>query len=94
MSNVFQCGNAWQIVGDPEAGWELLRHLRSPEIDVRTLAEEFLVKAGPRPIKLLPRRSLPEHGTGDCRSIAGYRYDTMWWSGCDDINPTSFPYDS
>ncbi len=52
-SNVFRCGNAWQTLADPEAGWELVRHLSSVDIDVRHTAQEFLVQAGPRSIKLL-----------------------------------------
>ena len=52
MNSVIQCGNAWQCLGDLEAG-HLLRHLRSTDVDVRNAAEQYLVQAGPPSIKLL-----------------------------------------
>ena len=47
------CGNLWQNLGDQQAGWELIRHLRSPDPEVRYAAQEYLVEAGPRSIRLL-----------------------------------------
>ena len=83
MVNVFQCGNAWQSLGDIEAGWELIRHLHSPDFNVRSTAEEFLVEAGPRSIKLLQTAFI--HGVLD-PEIAAQSLVTvmtaMWWEGC------------
>jgi hypothetical protein len=50
--NFFLCGNLWQNLGDDEAGWELVRYLRSKDPQMRTAAEAYLVEAGPRSIKL------------------------------------------
>jgi hypothetical protein len=51
--NLFLCGNLWQNLGDQQAGWELIRCLRSSDPQVRDAAQEYLVEAGPRSIKLL-----------------------------------------
>jgi len=51
--NLFLCGNLWQNLGDQQAGWELIRRLRSSDPQVRDEAQEYLVEAGPRSIKLL-----------------------------------------
>ena len=51
--NIFLCGNLWQNLGDDEAGWQLVRCLRSPDPKTRSAAEAYLVEAGPRSIKLL-----------------------------------------
>ena len=52
-ANIFLCGNLWQNLGDDEAGWELVRYLRSPDPTMRSAAEAYLVEAGPRSIRLL-----------------------------------------
>lgn len=52
-ANILLCGNLWQNLGDDEAGWELVRYLRSPDPNIRLAAEAYLVEAGPRSIKLL-----------------------------------------
>ena len=51
--NLYLCGNLWQNLGDDEAGWQLVRYLRSPDPKTRSAAEAYLVEAGPRSIKLL-----------------------------------------
>ena len=51
--NVRLCGNLWQNLGDQQAGWGLIRCLRSTDPQVRDAAQEYLVEAGPRSIKLL-----------------------------------------
>jgi hypothetical protein len=51
--SLYLCGNLWQNLGDHEAGWGLVRYLRSSDPQVRTAAEAFLVEAGPRSIRLL-----------------------------------------
>ena len=51
--NLRLCGNLWQNLGDQQAGWELIRCLRSSDPQVRDAAQEYLVEAGPRSIKLL-----------------------------------------
>jgi hypothetical protein len=51
--NLFLCGNLWQSLGDHQAGWELVRCLRSSDPQVRGAAQEYLLEAGPRSIKLL-----------------------------------------
>ncbi|MGA1999677.1 MAG: hypothetical protein ABSG52_06770 [Terriglobales bacterium] len=51
--NLLLCGNLWQNLGDQQAGWELIRCLRSSDPQVRDAAQEYLVEAGPRSIKLL-----------------------------------------
>ncbi len=95
MSTLFECGNAWESLGDPHAVWELLRYLRSPEIDVRNAAEEFLVEAGPRSIKLLQAAFIA--GVLEAESAVPCLINVMtlmWWDGYAenaDFNP--FPYD-
>jgi HEAT repeat protein len=95
MDSVFQCGNAWQCLGDIEAGWKLIRHLRSPDARVRSAAEGFLVEAGPRSIKLLQMAFA--HGVLE-PEIAAQSLVTvmtaMWWEGCgEDANNSPFHYD-
>ncbi len=51
--NLLRCGNLWQNLGDQQAGWELIRHLQSPDTHVRSAAQVYLLEAGPRSIKLL-----------------------------------------
>lgn len=51
--NVRLCGSLWQSLGDQQAGWGLIRCLRSSDPQVRDAAQEYLVEAGPRSIKLL-----------------------------------------
>ena len=51
--NLLLCGNLWQNLGDQQAGWELIRHLRSSDPEVRWVAQEYLLEAGPRSIRLL-----------------------------------------
>ena len=51
--NIFRCGNLWQSLGDQQAGWELIRCLRSSDPQVRGAAQEYLAEAGPRSIALL-----------------------------------------
>ena len=53
MADVNLCGNLWQNMGDCQAGWELIRCLRSSDPDVRGAAQAYLVEAGPRSIRLL-----------------------------------------
>lgn len=52
-ANIFLCGNLWQNLGDHDAGWQLVRYLRSQDPGLRTAAEAYLVEAGPRSIRLL-----------------------------------------
>jgi hypothetical protein len=51
--NLLPCGDLWQSLGDHVAGWEPIRCLRSSDPQVRGAAQEYLVEAGPRSIKLL-----------------------------------------
>jgi hypothetical protein len=51
--DILRCGNLWQSLGDQQAGWELIRCLRSSDPQVRGAAQEYLVEAGPRSITLL-----------------------------------------
>jgi hypothetical protein len=51
--NLLLCGNLWRSLGDDQAGWELIRCLRSSNPQVRGAAQEYLAEAGPRSIKLL-----------------------------------------
>ncbi len=51
--NLLLSGNLWQNLGDQQAGWELIRHLRSSDPELRWAAQEFLIEAGPRSIRLL-----------------------------------------
>jgi hypothetical protein len=51
--NLLLCGNLWQNLGDHEAGWELIRALRSSDPHVREAVQGYLVEAGPRSISLL-----------------------------------------
>jgi hypothetical protein len=51
--DILRCGNLWQSLGDQQAGWELIRCLRSSDPEVRGAVEEFLVEAGPRSFTLL-----------------------------------------
>lgn len=95
MQDVFQCGTAWQSLGDIEAGWDLIRHLRSPDLEIRTTAEGFLAEAGPRSIKLLQTAFV--HGVLE-PEIAAQSLVTvmtaMWWEGCgEDSNLSPFHYD-
>ena len=47
------CGIVWQKTADPEAGLELLEGLKSPDVDIRTLAQAFLVEGADASIGLL-----------------------------------------
>jgi hypothetical protein len=51
--DILRCGNLWQSLGDQQAGWELIRFLRSSDPQVRDAAQEYLADAGPRSITLL-----------------------------------------
>lgn len=52
-SYLFACGIVWQKTGDPEAGWELIEALRSPDAYVNSLASVVLVGTGLRSLELL-----------------------------------------
>ncbi len=82
MNSVLECGNLWQNLGDVEAGWKLLRFLQSPDLQVRSAAEDFLVQAGPRSIRLM--QAAVAAGTLD-RETAAQSLVTlmtmMWWDG-------------
>ncbi len=94
-SDLSQCGNAWQTLADPEAGWELVQHLRSPDVGVRQAAEEFLVLAGPRSIKLLQSAFVcgvlePEVAAQSLVTVM----TAMWWDGrTADASANSLDYD-
>jgi len=51
--DILRCGNLWQSLGDQQAGWELIRCLRSSDPEVRGTVQEYLVEAGPRSFTLL-----------------------------------------
>ncbi len=82
MNSIRECGNLWQNLGDVEAGWQLLRFLQSPDLQVRSAAEEFLVQAGPRSIRLM--QTAVATGTLD-PAVAAQSLVTlmtaMWWDG-------------
>jgi hypothetical protein len=41
--NPLLCGNLWQNLGDHQAGWELIRGLRSSDPQVREAVQGYLV---------------------------------------------------
>jgi hypothetical protein len=47
------CGIVWRKTGDPEAGWELVEALESPDPRVRSLAQNLLVENGEHSMDLL-----------------------------------------
>lgn len=47
------CGIVWQKTADPEAGLELLEGLKSPDVDIRMLAQAFLVEGADASMGLL-----------------------------------------
>lgn len=47
------CGIVWRKTADPEAGWELVEALESPDPDVRSLARSLLLENGERSMDLL-----------------------------------------
>jgi hypothetical protein len=47
------CGILWQKTADPEAGWELVEALESPDPHLRFLAQTLLVENGEDSMRLL-----------------------------------------
>lgn len=47
------CGIVWRKTADPEAGWELVEALQSPDARLRSLAQSFLVETGEDSMDLL-----------------------------------------
>jgi hypothetical protein len=47
------CGVIWQKTADPEAGWELVEALESPDPRLRLLAQTLLVESGDDSMRLL-----------------------------------------
>jgi hypothetical protein len=47
------CGFLWQKTADPEAGWELVEALESPDPRLRLLAQTLLVENGQDSMRLL-----------------------------------------
>jgi len=52
-SYVIACGIVWRKTADAEAGWELVEALESPDPDLRSLAQSFLVESGEDSMDLL-----------------------------------------
>ena len=50
---VLACGIVWRKTADPEAGWELVEALESPDPCLRLLAQSFLVENGEDSMDLL-----------------------------------------
>jgi len=50
---ILGCGLVWGRTGDPEAGWELIDALGSPEPHIRSLAHRVLVESGEQSMGLL-----------------------------------------
>jgi HEAT repeat protein len=49
----YACGVVWCLVGEQEAGWELVRALDSKDRDIRQIATAALCEAGPQSIELI-----------------------------------------
>jgi len=47
------CGIVWRKTADPEAGWELVEALHSPDPALRLLAQSLLVETGKDSMDLL-----------------------------------------
>ena len=47
------CGIVWRKTADPEAGWELVEALESPDPRLRLLAQSLLVENGENSMELL-----------------------------------------
>jgi hypothetical protein len=47
------CGIVWRKTADPEAGWDLLAGLESTDLELRLLAQTFLVESGESSMGLL-----------------------------------------
>jgi hypothetical protein len=53
MNYMVACGIVWRKTSDPEAGWELIEALESPDPGVRLLAQNLLVENGEDSMVLL-----------------------------------------
>jgi hypothetical protein len=47
------CGIVWHKTADPEAGWDLVDALRSPDPYIRLLAQNLLASGGEESMRLL-----------------------------------------
>ena len=47
------CGILWHKTADPEAGWELVESLESPDLNVRALARALLIDGEEDSLRLL-----------------------------------------
>jgi hypothetical protein len=52
-SYMLACGIVWRKTADPEAGWELVEALESPDPRLRFLAQSLLVENGEHSMDLL-----------------------------------------
>ena len=52
-SYMLACGIVWRKTADPEAGWDLVEALESPDFCVRLLAQSLLVENGEHSMDLL-----------------------------------------
>ena len=50
---ILACGIVWRKTADPEAGWELVEALHSPDPALRLLAQSLLVETGKDSMDLL-----------------------------------------
>ena len=50
---ILACGIVWRKTADPEAGWELVEALESPDPCLRSLAQSLLVENGEGSMDLL-----------------------------------------
>lgn len=44
--SLLSCGVVWRKTADPEAGWRLVEGLESQDLELRLLAQTFLVESG------------------------------------------------
>lgn len=80
MTDLYYCGQLWQTMGDLEAGWKLLRFVGSSDVGIRTAAEDFLVQAGPRSLKLLQTAAASRSIDSETASRLIVTVMTaMWW---------------
>ena len=50
---VLECGILWRKTADPEAGWELVEALESPDPRLRSLAQALLIENAEESMSLL-----------------------------------------
>ena len=53
--DLIACGILWRKTEDPDAGWELIEGLHSPDPELSTVAESMLVQAGWPSVGLVER---------------------------------------